>query len=251
MTAATALTERNDNDVMQRAPFFITTAVVAGPIALAVHLALEPDPFAADAAAVAAAGLLLFAVVAAAGLLLSRGRWALRLSRGLVAAQFVLAGFLDLGPWAIAALGFGFAALAGLTGPWLRGWIRRRPAAGGPGPRPMFLLLGSLALVPGVAVASPSGLGWQHGALAGLGLVSAWGYSRTGMWGLWLLRLALAPLAVAAIVISPTPGALYLSLHVAALAGVAWTRDALLAIRPLLDRVYGPRSPRPSPKARS
>ena len=52
----------------------------AGPIALVTHLAVEPEPFAPDAAAVAAAGLLLFAVVAAAGLLLSRGRWALRLS---------------------------------------------------------------------------------------------------------------------------------------------------------------------------
>ncbi len=246
--------ERHDNGAMQRAPFLVTTAVVAGPIALVTHLAVEPEPFAPDAAAVAAAGLLLFAVVAAAGLLLSRGRWALRLSLGLVAIQFVLGMFVDIGPWAVASFALGLAALAGLTGPWLRGWTRRRPAAGGPGPRPMFLLLGSLALVPGVAAASPSGLGWQHGVLAGLGLVAAWGYSRAGMWGLWLLRLALAPAAIAAIAISPALGAAYLAVHVTALAGVAWTREALLAICPLLDRVYGPRSARPNrpnPKGRA
>jgi hypothetical protein len=235
---------------MQRAPYVVAAAVVAGPIALATQLALEPDPFAAGAAIALATGLLLFAVIAAAGLLLARGRWALHLSYGLIGSQIVLGLVLTIGPAAVAAFVLGAVALVGLTGPWLQGWIRGRASASGPGPWPMFLMLGSLALVPGVAAASPEDFEWQHTALAGLAAAAAWGYSRARPWGLWLLRLALVPAAATAMAVSPVPGAAYLALHVVLLVAAAWSREARLAVSPLLDRLYGARSPRPGPPAR-
>jgi len=236
---------------MQRAPFVISAAVVAGALALTVHLALEPEPFAADSATVLAVGILLFAVITTVGLLLSRGQWALRLGITLVAAQIALGLALDLGAWAFASLGLNAAALAGMTGPWLRGWLRRRPAATGPGTRPILLLLGALALVPGVAVASPEGLAWQHGLLAVTGLLGAYAYSRASALGLWLLRIALVPLAVAAAAASPAVGAAYLLAHVGATTVLAWSRESVRAITPLLDHVYGPRTARPlDPRAK-
>lgn len=230
---------------MLRAPFVISTAIVAGALALSIHLALQPDPFASGPSAVLAAGVLLFAVITAAGLMLSRGRWALRLAFTMVGAQFGLAMALDIAPWLVAALVLNGVALAGLAGPWLKGWLRLRPAADGPGPRPVLLLLGALAYLPAVAIASPSGLDWQHGFLAGIGVLGAWAYSRALRAGLWLLRFAIPLAAVAAAFASPPAGALYLSVHAVATTYLAWSGESVRAITPLLDRLYGPRAARP------
>ena len=236
---------------MQRAPFVISASIVAGALALAVHLARAPEPFASDSAAVLAGGTLLFAVVTAAGLLLSRGRWSLRLGLAVVAGQIGLGLILDLGPWAFASIGLNAVALAGMTGPWLRGWLRERPAADGPGTRPVLLLIGTLAFVPGVAISSPEGLHWQHGALGVSAVIGAWGYSRASEWGLWLLRVAPLPLAAATAAVSPVAGGGYLLIHAAAVTVLAWSRESGRAVRPLLDRVYGPRAARPlDPRAK-
>jgi len=230
---------------MQRAPFVISAAVVAGALALAAHLAFTPEPFASDSAVVLAGGALLLSVITAAGLLLSRGRWSLRLGLAVVSGQIGLGLVIEFGPWAFVSIGLNAVALAGLTGPWLRGWLRRRPAAGGPGTRPVLLLVGALALLPGVAISSPDGLSWQHGALGASAIIGAWGYSRAWEWGLWLLRLVPMPLAAAAAAASPAAGGVYLAVHAAAITALAWSGESMRAIRPLLDRVYGPRSARP------
>ena len=236
---------------MQRAPFLISAAIVAGASALAAHLAITPEPFASDSAIALSSGALLFAVITAAGLLLSRGRWSLRLGLTMVSGQIGLGLVIELGPWALISIALNAVALAGLTGPWLRGWLRQRPAADGPGTRPVLLLVGALALLPGVAISSPDGLGWQHWALAAAAIIGAWGYSRAWGWGLWLLRVAPMPLGVAAAAASPAAGGDYLVVHAVATTVLAWSPESMRAIRPLLDRVYGPRSPRPlDPRAK-
>lgn len=230
---------------VKRAPFLVSAAVVLGAVSLTVQLAVASTPFAAASAALLASGLLLFSVVTAAGLLLSRGRWALRLAVAVIAVHLGLVVVIELTAWTMVSMAANLLALVGLTGPWLRGWLRQRPAAGGPPDRAVLLLLGSLALLPGTAVASPEELGWQHGALAAAAVVSSWGYSRAAAWGLWALRVAVLPLAVLAAPASPIGGAVYLLFHAAAVTGLAWTPEAARAVRPLLDRVYGPRSARP------
>lgn len=230
---------------MKRAPFVVSAAVVLGALALTVQLAVAPDPFAKAPAALLASGLLLFSVITAAGMLLSRGRWVLRLALAVIAVQLGIIVATGLDAWAIVSVVANLLALVGLTGPWLRGWLRRRPAAGGPPDRAVLLLLGSLALLPGVAVAAPDALEWQHGALAAIAVVASWGYSRAAAWGLWSLRLTILPLAALAAPASPGGGAIYLLAHSAFVTGLAWTPEAARATRSLLDRVYGPRSARP------
>ena len=234
----------HDNGTMQRSPFVIASLLVVGPALLAVHLAIDPGPFARSSAGLLATGLLIYGVILATGLLLSRGRWTTRVAIGFAGAQLALGVIVDLGPWAITAILVDLGAIAGLTGPWLSGWIRRGPAADGPGPRVVALLLGAIALTPAVAVANPSGLGWEHLVLAVGGSALALAYSRSLVAALWLFRLALVPLALPAVVASPIWSSIYLMAHVGSLTVLAWTKQAALAATPLLDRIYGPRRSR-------
>lgn len=230
---------------MQRSPFIIASFVVLGPVALSLHLALDPDPFSGGAASLLSAGILIYAVVLATGLLLSRGLWTTRVATWFLISQLALGTVVDLGPWAIVAIVAELAALAGLSGPWLSGWIRQRPSPDGPGTLVVALLLGTLGLLPGLALADPSGPEWEHLLLAGTAIVFAAGYARSMVAALWLLRLGLVPLAIPAIVASPTWGGIYLTLHVLVLGGLAWTKEAALAATPLIERVYGARASRP------
>ena len=229
---------------MHRGPFLIASLVSAGPVLLAMHLAVDPGPFGAVAAALLAAGAVIHGLISTTGLLLSRGRWSRRFAVVFVAAQLVLAAVLDPGPWLIGSVVFDLAALGGLAGPWLTEWVRQRPAAEGPGPRALLLLLGTVALVPAAAIAAPSQAGWQHLLVAGVGGLLALAYSRAGVAALWLLRVGLAFVALPAILSSPQGGAVYLAAHVGALVALAWSRESALAAAPLLDTVYGPRAAR-------
>jgi hypothetical protein len=229
---------------VQRAPFVIASFLVIGPVLLAVHLGLDPDPLSSGSAALLAGGLLAYGVILATGLLLARGRWTTRAAAAFVGSQLALGVIVDTGPWMIVAMLVDLAAAIGLTGPWLAGWVRQRPAAVGPGPRVVGLLLGTVGLVPAVALAAPAGLRWQHLVLAGGGLAGVAAYSRSSIAALWTLRLGLIPLALPAILASPTWGGLYLSAHVVMLSVFAWSKEAALAATPLLDKAYGPRAAR-------
>ena len=131
--------------------------------------------------------------------------------------------------------------LIGLAGPWLDGWIRKRPAAEGPGPRPLGVVFGLLALVPAVGIAAPSGLSAWHGVLGAAGVLLAWSYSRAQLWALWATRLTLPLIAIPAAVQGPWGGAAALLALVAMITAFAWTSEALLAVNPLMDRLPGPR----------
>ena len=178
---------------MQRAPFVISAALTAAALTLVVHISVAPEPFSADSAVVLAAGLLMFVVITLVGLLLSRGRWARRLGFLVVAAELAIASSIDLGPWSIVSIALNGATLFGLSGPWLTGWIRGRPAAGGPSGKAVVLLLGTLALIPGLALFSPGGLDGEQWALLVVAAVGGWGYSRASGLALWLLRLVPGP----------------------------------------------------------
>ncbi len=227
---------------MSRAPYIITALFTLSGAAWAIQLGVAPAPFAPGAAAVLALGLVIFVVVAAAGLLLSRGRWAPWLALIVTLAAMALAIVIDdFTAWAIMGLVAGALTLVGLSGPWLKGWIRERPSAQGPGPKAMGVVLGALALVPAVALSSPSGLEVAHGILGGSGLLLAWGYARAQLWALWGIRLVLPILALPALYVSPWPGKILLAVVVGITVGLSWTRDAFLAVAPLMERLPGPR----------
>jgi hypothetical protein len=230
---------------MPRAPFVVSAVIVAGVLALAVQLAVDSEPFAPGPAALLAVGMAALALVAMVGLLLSRGRWSLWLAYTVSAAVLALATVVSAGRWLVAAVVLTLAGVTGLAGPWLRGWLRQRPAATGPGARPVLLLLGALALLPGASVASPSGLSGWHIALVVVAAASAWAYSAAFAAGLWTLRSAVPALSVAAAFASPPAGTAYLAAHGLALGYLAWSGESARPVYPLVDRLYGPRSPRP------
>lgn len=234
-----------DNAAMNRPAAITATLVVVGATLWLIRLGLAPDPFSGDAAAAIGIGIGIFSVVAAAGILLVRGRWVQTFVLSMLALWLTLAVVLPLDVWSILATVVTGAAAIGLMGPWLRGWLRLRPVAGGPPWQATALALAAVGLTPLVGAASPSGLSTAHGVLAGAGLFLGWGYARTHMWGLWGLRLALLPLAAIAALDSPPAGAGILVVTGTAITVLAWTRQATLAARPLLDHLPGPRVSKP------
>lgn len=226
---------------MYRAALAVAVSIVVASLLLVIHLAAAPDPFGQEPSLVLATGFVLFSLIAAGGLMLSRGRWSRYLTLGLVVAHLGTTLGTELSAWSVASAGLAGLALAILLGPWTRGWLRLRPAADGPGPRAIGLVLGAVGLVPVVAVASPTELSTWHGVLAGAGLLLAYAYSRAQLWSLWAFRFALAPVAVPAVVSSPIAGGVFLASFVAGLIVLAWTREARLAVDPVYAQLPGPR----------
>lgn len=232
-------------------PYIVAGALGLSTLAMAVHLGGAPEPFALSSAIVVAVGIVLFSVIAASGLLINRGRWSRVVSIVVAAAILVLAAVTEPGPWSILAVAASLVALFGLTGRWLSGWLRPRPSATGPGTKVVSLLLGTVALVPAVGIASPAGLETGHGILGAAGVLLAWGYSKAHQWALWGLRLVLPFVAIPAIVSSPPAGALLLAGQVGVLTGLAWTREARIAVSPVYDEPPGPRRGSPRSSGRS
>lgn len=230
-------------------PSFVAALIFVAGCSLAVHLAISPDPFAASSAAVIAIGSVVFTVITMVGITLVRGRWARRLGMVLVATVLVVAAVSEPDVWTWIAIGAGLVALGLLSGRWLDAWIRGRPSATGPDPLAVVLLLGLLATAPAVGLAAPGGLTTAHGFFGAGGVFLAWAYSKAQVWSLWAIRLVLPLLGIAAAVASPVAGAVALLALAGALAGLAWTTEARLAVQPLMEDLPGPRPVRRSPES--
>jgi hypothetical protein len=214
---------------------------MAAGVAWAIHLVVSPEPWAVDSAIAIAIGILVLSIIAISGLLLSRGKWTRYFAAGLVGVQLLLVLVADVEPWMVAALVLSALALGGLTGPWFKGWLRERPAAGSPGAIPISLAIGAFTVVPLVGVAAPDGLGYAHGIAGGLGILTSWGYARGHLWALWSTRTALPAALVAAAMSSPMGGAALLLVAAAAIATLAWKREAQLAVDALPKNLPAPR----------
>lgn len=227
---------------MGRAPHVIAATLFVAAGATAVHLAPGAGPFSQGSGFVLGIGFLIYGTIALAGLLLSRGRWSRRLALALAIACLLTSALTS--PWtvgAVVATAASTLAIFGLAGRWLDGWIRRRPSAEGPGPLVMALVLGLIGLVPLVAVAAPTEITTWHGILGAAGIFLAWSYSRAQVWALWAIRVGLPVIAIPAIVRSPAVGVVVLVTTVGTLTVLSWSRVALLAVQPLMDRLPGPR----------
>jgi hypothetical protein len=225
------------------APYLIASLIALAGFGWAVHLAVDPEPFATSSAAAIAVGLIIFTLIAVTGILLVRARWMRGLALTVVAVGFTVGIITGFDTWAFLAGAFSLAAVIGLVGPWLDVWLRRRPTPDGPAAKTTTLVLGTLALVPVVGFAAPGGLEAAHVVLAVAGVVLAWAYTRAWRWALWGLRLLLPVLVIWAGLSSPRPGALLLALWGAMLVWLAWSREAARA-------VAGPPPPLPAPRPR-
>lgn len=224
-------------------PSLIAALIALSGMTWALHLGVDPDPFATSSAAAIAVGLVVFTLIAVAGVLLVRARWVRGLALALVAVGLGIGVITGFDVWAYVAAAFSFAAMIGLLGPWLDVWLRRHPTADGPGPRPTIVILATLAITPLVGFAAPAGLAPAHVVLAVTAFVLAWAYVRASPWGLWGLRVVLPLLGIWAGLSSPWPGTVLIALWIAAVVLLAWSGEAARALA-------GPPPPLPAPRPR-
>ena len=220
-------------------------APAAAGVAWAVLVRGAPYPLAASRGHALCACSVSFPVVGVVGLLLVRAPWArwrafATLALGLIVAATT--GFDDV--TAVVALVLSLVAIGGLSGPWLRVWLRRRPSATGPEPRAAVLPLAALGLVPLIGFVSPDGLTVLLVMLATASVVAVVGYIRANSWGLWGLRLVVPALTIGAAVGLDAMGAIALLVGGGTVTALAWTPAARRAIR-------GSVPPLPAPLHRS
>lgn len=215
------------------APFVVAALVLASTLVWVARLAGSTAPLAVTSATLLGAALLVNATVAVVGLLVARGRWTRRLAVAVVLVQLSTAPLLERTPLWFLGVGTSTLALLALTGPWLTGWLRRRPRPADPPSAAVLLAVGLLFLPIVVALAAPRGLAIGQWLLVGTAAASALGYSRAYVLALWTLRLAFPILGALALFGLPPAGAAALGLAEAILTRLAWSRHARQAITPL------------------
>jgi hypothetical protein len=218
-------------------PFFIAVCTVASAATWGVHLAIDPDPFRGDAAAVLSVSLIGHAVIGTVGLLIARSRWARRHMIVLALVMIGLGIAISFDPGMLAAVILAGGSLAGLLGPWLGSWLRRLPSITGPSPIGVTAVLSALAVPGATAMARSTGLGPADWVIVGWALISAWELSRARPAGLWALRLGLPATGVAAMVAGDMPMGILILAATAVPAVLAWRHEIGLATMPLVRPV--------------
>lgn len=216
------------------AGFVLATGAVWGG-----RLIIDPAPISDGSAALIAISVVVGAATAALGLVLSRGRWARRVSIGVLAVQLGLTVLLDPAPIGWAALAVTGVALILVAGPWLDGFLRLLPPADPP-PLPAVVLALAFVALPGLlGIAAPGGVGAGHWLAALVALATGWAFSRALSVGLWSARLAVPALLVVAALDSPPGGAVVLVAGAVGMAALAWSAPVRRAIHPLVPRADG------------
>ena len=210
---------------MQRSPVVIAATIMLASVAWALALMFGSGPLADSAAALLAADQLVVGTVIGVGVVLSRGRWTRRAAYALLGGQAMLGVFLEADGWWIAAVLLTAGGIAAVSGPWLRGWLRKLPRADGPPPKAVAMNLGLLSLPALVAVTGFQGVPVTGWLLSGFAVIAGWAYSQAWLSGLWAVRLGLPVLGLAAALSLPWPGAVLLGLAVGLLAMLAWSPE--------------------------
>jgi hypothetical protein len=229
------------------APYIVSTLFAASSLLTTTLLAIDPEPFSPGSAVLIALGLLAYTVIALVGILLVRAPWARWVALATTIAALVIAAVVGFdSALAVASAVVSLTAVAGISGPWLTLWLRRRPGTG-PEPRAVALPLLAVGAAPVVGFASWSGLAITAVVVAVLGPLGGWAYARALRWGLWVLRLGYPVAAVVAATQLNLAGATLLILHATLVAVLAWSPEASRAQRPISARLPAPRPRRPSP----
>ena len=223
---------------MERSAPTLIAAGLLGPASVlgAVRLAVDPEPLAADAAALLALGALLLTVVSLVGLVMARSRWARLTGLGVAVSWVGVFAASPIDPLGVAMLAAATTAAAAYAGPWAARWARRLPRADGPPTAGVVALLTLLATPVVVAVASADGLhpaGWAFSAWS---LAAAWGLGRSLRPALWAVRVAHPALALAAGALAGIPGGIAVAASGIVPAVAAWhpsVADAVASLDPV------------------
>lgn len=217
---------------MPPAPIVVAVTLAAASIGGALHLAFDDGPLSAEAAVLVAGGMIVLTLVAVSGVLLARGRWAQPTAAAVAAGWMAITAPGDVTPLAALTLAVAAVALSGSIGPWLRRWLRHRPAVEGPPPAAVVSLLLLLAVPVAIGLTVPDGVPWHAWALAAWSLALALALARVVPGSLFALRMLHAP---ACLVVGALIGAAAL-LVVGTLgisgAAMAWRREVAVAMTP-------------------
>lgn len=223
------------------APILISGLFATAQILWSMRLAIDPDPFAVGAAVLVISGIVLYTVIAVVGILLVRAPWARWLALYATLVTLVVGTLGGVSPFlSIVATAMSLSAVGGLTGPWLRIWLRQRPGAG-IDPAAVALPLLAIAALPLAGLASPEGLTVPAVATAVLGPVLAWAYARAFPWSLWALRIVVPPLAIIAAFAAGGWGAVAFIVYGVAVSALAWSPGARDALSPVQAPLPPPR----------
>lgn len=184
--------------------------------------------------AVMATTLIILVAVAIIGMLVGHARWARRLGIGLAGLGLLVVGLGEVDGWWWPGVLSAAVALGGLIGPGMKGTVRDLAPALGPPPQAVLLPLALMGAPAAVVLTRLDGIDrW-----AWLAIGCCWGsaalYAKAGWGGLTAVR-ALVPLTLATSAVGPPiPAVVDLTLAGAVLA-LAWTVNARVAIRPLVQ----------------
>lgn len=218
------------------APIVVAASLAASSIAGALHLAFDPGRFASDAAALVAAGMIVVALVAVSGVLLARGRWSQPVAVAVAAGWIAIVAPGELTWLAAITLAAAAIGVAAALGPWLRRWVRHRPAVEGPPPAAVAVLLLLLAVPVAIGVTIPSRVPWFGWTLAAWSVAAALALARALPGALLAVRLLHAPACVAVGIASSAASGVTLGALGAAAAAFAWRREVALAVTPTPGR---------------
>lgn len=222
-------------------PILISGLFATAQILWSMRLAIDPDPFTVGAAVLLISGIVVYTVIAVVGILLVRAPWARWLALYATVVTLVVGTLGGVGSFlSIAATAMSLFAVGGLTGPWLRIWLRQRPGAG-IDPAAVALPLLAIAALPLAGLASPEGLTVPAVATALLGPVLAWAYARALPWSIWAFRIVDPLLAIVAAFAAGGWGAVAFVVYGVAVSALAWSPGARDALSPVQASLPPPR----------
>ncbi len=184
--------------------------------------------------AVLAAGLVVLSTAALVGVVVKNSRWGRRMAGGLAAGELGLAMAISLSGWWWVGVGTAAATLTLAVGPWLAESGRRRAPTLGPPARAVLLLCVLAGLPVALAAVSVNGLGGGW-AFAALSAATAAIYAKAVAGSLLITRFVVPAVALPAAVTTPWPGWTVIVAGGGLAAWAAWSEDARLAVRPLVD----------------
>jgi len=216
----------------------LTTALVG-----AAAFVVDPGSFDQSAALVVFIGLGVVGLTGFVGLVLARAPWGRWTLLGSISIGLLLAS--RGGGWIFwLALALGSIATVGLTGPWLRLWLRQSAVVDAPGPVVIVLMSAAAGATLWVGLSAGSGLQIAHLVLIVTLVASARSYGRGQAWGIWGLRLAVPIVGAATVYGTTGVGQILLVVGLVGVTVLAWlphARRATAIITP----------PLPSPVERS
>lgn len=216
----------------------IIALFTAGSLLWAGQVALGGGPWPEDAAGVIATFMVVLTAVAVVGISLVGSRWARRLAVVSSLGWLAMAPAMQTGPVWWAAVILTGLVLAAILGTGLAPMVRKLPAAAGPPDEAVVLPLLLLGAPVMIGLTSPGGLGvrgWL--GVAGAALAAAL-YSKAAPGALGATRVV-APLLLGLVGAASLPRGVVVLLWGVAVARLAWTHAARVAVRPLVERGKG------------